>query len=94
MRRLPIADPATFHLRHRILMTAGVPFHVRDCELELEQDFEALPPAKQKLVRAALECHLDWHALAGITNKEKVAVGVAAMDVERYRAFSARRQPI
>jgi hypothetical protein len=89
MRQYPIADPLTFHLRHRILMTAGVPFHVRGDQLELDQDLDMLPPAKQKLVRAALECHLDWHALTGITNKEKVAVGVAAMEVDRYRAASS-----
>jgi hypothetical protein len=90
MKRFLIADPETFHLRRRILQTAGIPYRQVGDELELEQDLEKLPESKQLLVRAALQCHLDWHALAGLTAKEKVAIGVAAMDVDSYRA----RRPV
>lgn len=86
MTKYPIYEPETFHLRMRILAQAGIPFRQVGQEVELDQALDLLPTSKQALVKAALECRLDWRDLKGLTAKEKVAVGVAAMDVARHRA--------
>lgn len=67
-------------------MMAGIPYRQVGQEVELDQALDVLPTPKQALVRAALECRLDWREIKGLSAKEKVAVGVAAMDVERHRA--------
>lgn len=92
MRRFRIKDPQTFHLRHRILQMAGVSFRRDNLDVELEQDFETLPERSQRLVKAALSCVLDWRKMGNLNAKEKVAVGVAAMDVEGFRS-RLKRQP-
>lgn len=85
MTKYPIHEPETFHLRMRILAMAGIPYRQVGQEVELDQALDVLPTPKQALVKAALDCRLEWRQLHGLSAKEKVAVGVAAMDVERHR---------
>ena len=94
MKRFPIDEPQTFHLRRRILDTAGIPYRLSGGYLDLEQDIESLPERQQRLVRAALTCLLDWRQMRDLSAKEKVAVGVAAMDVDSFRSRGGGLKPV
>ncbi len=89
-KKLPIFEPESFHLRRRILDVTGVAY--RECEgwVELDGALDALPDAKRRLIEAALSCRLEWREVQGLDAREKVAIGVAAMDVDAFRKKQAK----